>query len=245
MTSLTGSAGEDFASILRALGYRMEKRPPLPPAAPKPVAATTPIEAVATDAVSSDAVASDAPAEDAIVATEQVAEEPAIAIETQEIADITNDAPAAEEVVASPSASLLPDVDLVPNVANEAAAVGLQPDPATAVAEAAPSEEAAPVEAAVDTTEPVAVEASAGDAEPVATEASESAAEAGTPVEAAAPELVEVWRPGGRSEERRPPRHDRNRHQRNANPSNAAAPAEGEAVPADGARRERTGDRPN
>ena len=32
MTSLTGSAGEDFASILRALGYRMEKRPPLPPA---------------------------------------------------------------------------------------------------------------------------------------------------------------------------------------------------------------------
>ena len=35
MTSLTGSAGEDFASILRALGYRMDRRPPLPP---KPVA---------------------------------------------------------------------------------------------------------------------------------------------------------------------------------------------------------------
>ena len=34
MTSLTGSAGEDFASVLRALGYRMERRPPLPP---KPV----------------------------------------------------------------------------------------------------------------------------------------------------------------------------------------------------------------
>ena len=31
MTSLTGSAGEDFASILRALGYRMDRRPPLPP----------------------------------------------------------------------------------------------------------------------------------------------------------------------------------------------------------------------
>src|SRR5260370_23087741 len=27
MTSLTGSSGEDFASILRALGYRMERRP--------------------------------------------------------------------------------------------------------------------------------------------------------------------------------------------------------------------------
>src|SRR5439155_545620 len=36
MSSLTGSAGEDFASILRALGYRMEKRAPLPP---KPVVA--------------------------------------------------------------------------------------------------------------------------------------------------------------------------------------------------------------
>ncbi len=32
MTSLTGSAGEDFASVLKALGYRMEKRPALPPA---------------------------------------------------------------------------------------------------------------------------------------------------------------------------------------------------------------------
>ena len=39
MTSLTGSAGEDFASILRALGYRMEKRPPLPP---KPVVVEAP-----------------------------------------------------------------------------------------------------------------------------------------------------------------------------------------------------------
>ena len=38
MTSLTGSAGEDFASILRALGYRMERRPPLPP---KPVVVET------------------------------------------------------------------------------------------------------------------------------------------------------------------------------------------------------------
>jgi len=38
MTSLTGSAGEDFASILRALGYRMERRPAPPP---KPVVVET------------------------------------------------------------------------------------------------------------------------------------------------------------------------------------------------------------
>src|SRR3954467_6483749 len=34
MTSLTGSSGEDFASVLRSLGYRMEKRPK--PAEPTP-----------------------------------------------------------------------------------------------------------------------------------------------------------------------------------------------------------------
>ena len=39
MTSLTGSSGEDFASILRSLGYRMETRPK--PAEPPPVPAMT------------------------------------------------------------------------------------------------------------------------------------------------------------------------------------------------------------
>ena len=43
MTSLTGSAGEDFASILRALGYRMDKRPPLPPPLPARYAPRRPI----------------------------------------------------------------------------------------------------------------------------------------------------------------------------------------------------------
>src|SRR5262249_56316960 len=37
MTSLTGCSGEEFASILRSLGYRMDKRPK--PPAPAPVAA--------------------------------------------------------------------------------------------------------------------------------------------------------------------------------------------------------------
>ena len=54
MTSLTGSAGEDFASILRALGYRMEKKPPLPP---KPVA----VEAAAADAAAAEAVSETSP----------------------------------------------------------------------------------------------------------------------------------------------------------------------------------------
>ena len=54
---------------------------------------------------------------------------------------------------------------------------------------------------------------------------------------------MEVWRPGGRSEERRPPRHDRNRHRRPDRPADGAQPAAaGEAAtgePGDGAKRER------
>ena len=61
MTSLTGSAGEDFASILRALGYRMEKRPPLPPA--PVVVEAAPAEAAAVEAAAVEAVAAEAGAE--------------------------------------------------------------------------------------------------------------------------------------------------------------------------------------
>jgi ATP-dependent RNA helicase SUPV3L1/SUV3 len=50
MTSLTGASGEDFASILRSLGYRMEKR--AKPKEPEPaIAATT--TAAATETISS------------------------------------------------------------------------------------------------------------------------------------------------------------------------------------------------
>ena len=255
MTSLTGSAGEDFASILRALGYRMEKRPPLPPAPPKPVAATTPVTVAADGAVEEPAIAaatqdiaditSDAPSDGETVAAEAAAEEPAVAIETQDIADISNDAPTVAEVIGSPSASLLPGVDLVPAETRDEAVVESQADPVPAPVEAAPAEEAAaaaeeatPAEAAAPVVEAELIADGVGAEAPTA----EASAEAVAPVEAAVPELVEVWRPGGRSEERRPPRHDRNRHQRQANPSNAAAPAEGEA-PADGAKRERN-DRP-
>ena len=54
MTSLTGTSGEDFASVLRSLGYRMDKRPKPPEAPPAPVAETaaseTPAAEVAVEA---------------------------------------------------------------------------------------------------------------------------------------------------------------------------------------------------
>jgi len=45
MTSLTGASGEDFASILRSLGYRMDRRPKPPEAKPAEPAAVKPVEA--------------------------------------------------------------------------------------------------------------------------------------------------------------------------------------------------------
>ena len=46
MTSLVGCSGEDFAAILRALGYRMERRPAPPPAAATPSPAPAPATAI-------------------------------------------------------------------------------------------------------------------------------------------------------------------------------------------------------
>src|SRR5262249_8674413 len=71
MTSLTGSAGEDFASILRALGYRMEKKPALPP---KPVVVETP----AAEAPAAEAPAAEAPVVEAAAAEAAAAETAAV-----------------------------------------------------------------------------------------------------------------------------------------------------------------------
>ncbi|GAB9163230.1 helicase-related protein [Bradyrhizobium diazoefficiens] len=213
MTSLTGSAGEDFASVLRALGYRMEKRPPLPP---KPVAvvaeassAEAPAETSATETPVEDAVATDTPIE---VAAEAVTVEDAPGMEQ-------HDEPAPEEpaLAASLEAPVTPE---------DAPGIAPPAEEAAAPTEAA-GLEAAPAEAA-------AVEAAASP-------------DAAAPVEAAAapaePELVEVWRPGGRHEDRKP-RHERHRHQRHHQPrpqagaEAGAAPAEGEAAQAaDGEKR--------
>jgi ATP-dependent RNA helicase SUPV3L1/SUV3 len=204
MTSLTGSAGEDFASILRALGYRMEKRPPLPPA-PPPVVVEAPAEAAAVEAVAAEAGAETALAEtetpveaSAAVADTEIAE-PAATVETGEPAVVTDEV-AVEEVA----------------TASEATAT-----------EAVEQTEAPQEAAAVDAT---AVEATAPEEASVAVDA--------------APELVEVWRPGGRSDERRP-RHDRNRHRNQdrpqVRPQEGTQPVAAEGEAAEGAKRERHG----
>jgi ATP-dependent RNA helicase SUPV3L1/SUV3 len=168
MTSLTGSAGEDFASILRALGYRMEKRPPLPVVVEVP-----PVEVAAEAAV---------------------AAEPAASAATDAVADITNET-------------------ATPEVAADAAPV---------------SEAEAPAEtAAIVSPEPATAETSSSEA--VSTE-TVAATEPSADAVVAGPELVEVWRPGGRSDERSP----RLQHNRNRAPNPSAVPAvEGAAATGD------------
>ncbi|MBK3662057.1 helicase [Bradyrhizobium diazoefficiens] len=202
MTSLTGSAGEDFASVLRALGYRMEKRAPLPP---KPVVAAA--ETPAAEA-SAETTATETPVDEAAAQADTAIEAAAEPVTVEDAPGMEqHDEPAHEEpaLEASPEAPVTPED-----------APGIAP----------PAEEvAAPVEAAAE----------AAPAETAATEAAASA-DAAAPVEAAAsaePELIEVWRPGGRHEDRKP-RHERHRHQRHNNQARPQAGAEAGAAPAEG-----------
>jgi ATP-dependent RNA helicase SUPV3L1/SUV3 len=224
MTSLTGSAGEDFASILRALGYRMERRAPPPP---KPVVV-------------------EAPAAEAAAPTE-------LATETADTA----------EASAVSSATLLPDVAFASD-APEPVAAQAAPEPemsaeaveaavTEALAEPLPSADAAAPEAVPEpaaaevTPEPDSVSEASAET-PAASESAESTpaeavvadrAAAAAPEAPAAPELVDVWRPGGRSEERRP-RHDRSRHRHHDRPAEgAASPAVAAGEPGDAAKGER------
>jgi ATP-dependent RNA helicase SUPV3L1/SUV3 len=221
MTSLTGSAGEDFASVLRALGYRMDRRPPLaevpPPAAPETA------DVAATGAA-----------------------EPEVAAATGDIADLTADitndtavaaAPAVAEEAApaeeTTSAAKLPDIDFVPAADEPAVTPAVEAvatetpasEPVSAVTEQPAAETPAPDQAAAaaDTA------ALDGNAEPAAPDA--------TPAE---PVLVEVWRPGGRPDERRPRHHRHRNANRGRDSGQAAAAPEGEAV-AEEAKREHHG----
>jgi len=231
MTSLTGSAGEDFASILRALGYRMERRAPPPPkpAVVETPAAETPAEAATevgtTEAAPAEVASetlSEAAAIEAAVATANVTAEQIPA--ASESAVITPEAPPAGDEFAASSATLLPEVAFV-SAPGESTPSSLEPG-AGEVA----SPEVSPEPAAAEAT---AQDAAVGEAAPVDATAAATAA----PAE---PELVEVWRPGGRSDERRPPRHDRNRHRRPDRAGEAAQPvAAGEAASGEGKKRER------
>jgi ATP-dependent RNA helicase SUPV3L1/SUV3 len=240
MTSLAGSAGEDFASILRALGYRMDRRPPLPP---KPVVVEpVVVEPAASEAVaaegSSEASSSETAAASEIAAASETTAEPIADATASETASVVDAVPTAEfteepsDVVGEVAASstLLPHVAFASEPAShepvaESVSIAIE-----AQAEAQPASEIAaePVSEAPATAEAAVETAAAGEVAPTETAVTAAPSE---------PELIEVWRPGGRSDERRPPRHDRNRqhHRRPERPANGAQPATAEAAPGESA----------
>jgi ATP-dependent RNA helicase SUPV3L1/SUV3 len=238
MTSLTGSAGEDFASILRALGYRMEKRPPLPP---KPAAVAAPAVGAAPQATAAGEqpaaeVAADVPA------AEAAAELAGDVVTQAAVDDVAPESVSVEPAIEEPrpTASLLPEVSPLSALSEEPPAIveaapvvidapASEPEPE--VAPLAVAQEQAAIPVAPEASQP-APEASAGETVAAPTEAAP----------AAEPALVEVWRPGGRSEERRP-RHERHRHHRPhdraAAGGEAGATAPAEAGQGQGEKRER------
>ena len=223
MTSLTGSAGEDFASILRALGYRMEKRPPLPPA-PPPVA----IEAAPAEAAAVEAVAAEAGAETAL------AETPAEASAAPQVLDesgATAELATADTTLTAESAETVAAPSDAPQVLDESGATL--------------TEAALPTVTAESEVAPVADEEATAEARAAADVPAQAAPESdAAPAVVATPEMVEVWRPGGRPEERRP-RHDRNRsrHQDRPQlrPQEGTQPVAAEGEAGEAAKRQRHG----
>jgi ATP-dependent RNA helicase SUPV3L1/SUV3 len=118
MTSLTGSSGEDFASVLRSLGYRMEKK--VKPAEPAPLVEALPVAVEAAgETVAEAAGETTAPAE--------------TAGETAPAAEAAPAEPVAPgEVAETPAPAIAPEAELVEASAAE--------QPAEAKAEEKPAE---------------------------------------------------------------------------------------------------------
>jgi ATP-dependent RNA helicase SUPV3L1/SUV3 len=260
MTSLAGCAGEDFASILRSLGYRMERRPAPVEAAPAEAApaaeasaveaaaevvAETAAEAVADVPVGTD-VAFDQTMEPAL--EEVAASEPA----TEAAETVTVDTTAVSgEVFADP----VFDHTVEPALEEVAAEVEIQAEPVEA--ETAPEDvpaEAAVEEVTAETVDATETVAEVSGAEEVVAEVSADAPDAeaaSTEAAPAEPAMIEVWRPGRPPGQHRPAHQRKGGNQGNRDGAQQGRGPRGEArtdaaagAPAEGGRPEFRRDRP-
>jgi ATP-dependent RNA helicase SUPV3L1/SUV3 len=216
MTSLTGASGEDFASILRSLGYRLERRPKPPePVADKPAEAVEPATEAAEAAAASagDNAITDATA-DAASAAENV-EPPSMEI------------PVPDEPGTDAAAAEVADIEAADTEASDTEAANTAAEPPSAVA--TPEAEITPETAAPDATaevQPAQIETAAGPIEQAAEPPGASApAEPEVAAAPAEPEMIEVWRPGRAEGRRRPPGRHRHggRHERRTTADQPAA----------------------
>ncbi|AWN46058.1 helicase [Methylobacterium terrae] len=210
MTSLVGCSGEDFASILKSLGYVVDRRPgPAITVALRPSAPTVPVQPktaegaepeAAADAATAEEAQADASAEALPAEAEDGGADPAgteaPAGELQAEAAATGETAPEETATGETSTEDAPaaEAEAVPEpVQAEAAA------PAEASTGAAPEEQAPAEQASVDAAEAAPAEpvAEAGTDEAVAAasdEAAEAADAPGEPAAPAEPVVIEVWR---------------------------------------------------
>ncbi len=219
MTSLAGCSGEDFALVLRALGYRMEKRPKSVVLA----AATAPVEFATSETL----VAAEASTESLTVSQTEAPTEAA----AEASAEASVETPI-ETLMAASGSEPAPAPDEAPRAAEEAT-VSVEPSLATVI----PAEPIA-ADAALPDEAPVALSIEADAAlSPLVDQVATVAATA------AEPEMIEVWRPGRPEGQRGPrpqrdarPRRDSRRRGPHSQAPTAGVSADGVvSPPADGA----------
>ena len=206
MTSLVGCSGEDFASILKSLGYTLEARPgpaitvPLVPAAATAPAVVTPPSGAAPEGeaeTTGHESAGEAGADEAD-AVAQAADASGDAASAPDSTDAADSAEPAVSAESSPEAEGASTSEAPAEAEPVAAAAEAEPVPEEIPAEAAQVAEAA--EGASDADAPPSAETAAANASEAA-EAAPAGAEGEAPAEQV---LIEVWR--------------LQRHQRPANP---------------------------
>ncbi|NJL07813.1 MAG: helicase, partial [Methylacidiphilales bacterium] len=179
MTSLVGCSGEDFASILKALGYRMERRLP-------------PVEtAVAESPPATRVEGGEAAAAEAVAPGEN---EPAATADTAADAEPADAGPG-EVAVESPASG-------------EPASAQTPAEPETAEIETAEPETTELEATELEATKPEATELEATELEALAASPAEAAEAPSAEVagQLAEPMMIEVWRIGGRHHDGRRPR---------------------------------------
>jgi ATP-dependent RNA helicase SUPV3L1/SUV3 len=198
MMSLAGCSGEDFASVLRSLGYRMEKRPkPVePPAQP-----TVPAQAPPAESAPSDESAAPTSAHEGGSTPEEASGMMGVMPETTEAAPAAAPLDEAPLVVSAPAAadSIDHPVEPMPVEASETV-ISAAEVPVLAVSEQ--------VEGATEVKDISTVSAPP-----------ESLGEPATA------EFIDVWRPGRREEHARRPRPERAARQRRPHRQTEASPA--------------------
>lgn len=230
MTSLAGTAGEDFASILSALGYRMERCSVPPPATESGLVAGVTAEAASGGAPES--APQQADARDVVPeGQESVSDRADIAADTADIGPVEPETAVDADLsgVAATALEAATEVAEEPSAASPRAVGASVASSAeeTAINDGTPIDSALVVAGSTIEGDAVSVE--------IATTIAALAEADGVPA------MIEVWRPGGRSVDRRP-RHDRNRHRRQQPRPDGPQPATADKETSEGAQgRERYG----